>query len=166
VFAIATGIEEHANYAVDFIACCRHIKTHLPGALVTSAASAMSRFRSAATTRVREAIHAVFLYHAIRAGLDMGIVNAGQLAIYDEIPTELRERVEDVVLNRRRWHRTAAGDRRKYAGGGTQAGSRGPRLARTGRRKAARFTRWSRASRPGSSKTPRRHAGRPHAPST
>jgi len=100
VFAIATGIEEHANYAVDFIQCCHHIKTHLPGALISGGISNVS-FSFRGNDRVREAIHAVFLYHAIRAGLDMGIVNAGQLAIYDEIPAELRERVEDVVLNRR-----------------------------------------------------------------
>ena len=117
VFAIATGIEEHANYAVDFIECCRHIKQHLPGALVSGGISNVS-FSFRGNDRVREAIHAVFLYHAIRAGLDMGIVNAGQLAIYDEIPAELRERVEDVVLNRR-----ADGTERlleiaaKYAGG-------------------------------------------------
>ncbi|MCG3170352.1 MAG: Methionine synthase [Pseudomonadales bacterium] len=100
VFAIATGIEEHANYAVDFIACCRHIRDQLPGALVSGGISNVS-FSFRGNDRVREAIHAVFLFHAIRAGLGMGIVNAGQLAIYDEIAPELRERVEDVVLNRR-----------------------------------------------------------------
>jgi len=120
VFAIATGIEEHANYAVDFIACCRHIREHLPGALVSGGISNVS-FSFRGNDRVREAIHAVFLYHAIRSGLGMGIVNAGQLAIYDEIPTELRERVEDVVLNRRtdateRLLETAS----QYAGAGTQ----------------------------------------------
>jgi len=100
VFAIATGIEEHANYAVDFIECCRVIKQELPGTLISGGISNVS-FSFRGNDTVREAIHAVFLYHAIRAGLDMGIVNAGQLAIYDEIPAELRERVEDVVLNRR-----------------------------------------------------------------
>ncbi len=100
VFAIATGIEEHENYAVDFIACCRRIREELPGALVSGGISNVS-FSFRGNEPVREAIHAVFLYHAIRAGLGMGIVNAGQLAIYDEIPSELRERVEDVVLNRR-----------------------------------------------------------------
>ena len=100
VFAIATGIEEHENYAVDFIECCRRIRAELPGAFVSGGISNVS-FSFRGNDQVREAIHAVFLYHAIRAGLGMGIVNAGQLAIYDEIPAELRERVEDVVLNRR-----------------------------------------------------------------
>jgi 5-methyltetrahydrofolate--homocysteine methyltransferase len=100
VFAIATGIEEHANYAVDFIDSCRFIKAHLPHALISGGISNVS-FAFRGNDRVREAIHAVFLYHAIRAGLDMGIVNAGQLAIYDEIPPDLLERVEDAVLNRR-----------------------------------------------------------------
>ncbi|MBP8926354.1 MAG: methionine synthase [Pseudomonadales bacterium] len=100
VFAIATGIEEHVNYALEFIECCSYIKRELPGALVSGGISNVS-FSFRGNDRVREAIHAVFLYHAIRAGLDMGIVNAGQLTILDEIPAELRERVEDVVLNRR-----------------------------------------------------------------
>ena len=100
IFAIATGIEEHNNYAVDFIEGVRHIKTHLPHALTSGGVSNVS-FSFRGNNPVREAIHACFLYHAIRAGLDMGIVNAGQLTIYDEIPAELKERVEDVVLNRR-----------------------------------------------------------------
>ena len=100
IFAIATGIEEHNNYAVDFIECCRWIKQTLPGARVSGGVSNVS-FSFRGNNPVREAIHAVFLYHAIKAGLDMAIVNAGQLAIYDDIDPELRERVEDVVLNRR-----------------------------------------------------------------
>ena len=100
VFAIATGIEEHANYAVDFIEACRWIKSALPGASSSGGVSNVS-FSFRGNDRVREAIHAVFLYHAIEAGLTMGIVNAGQLAIYDEIPAELRDAVEDAVLNRR-----------------------------------------------------------------
>ena len=100
IFAIATGIEEHNNYAVDFIEGIRHIKTHLPHALTSGGVSNVS-FSFRGNNPVREAIHACFLYHAIRAGLDMGIVNAGQLTVYDEIPAELKERVEDVVLNRR-----------------------------------------------------------------
>ncbi|MEM7217487.1 MAG: methionine synthase [Pseudomonadota bacterium] len=100
VFAIATGIEEHANYAVDFIDACRWIRANLPGAGISGGISNVS-FSFRGNNAVREAIHAVFLYHAIRAGLTMGIVNAGQLAIYEDIPTELRDAVEDVVLNRR-----------------------------------------------------------------
>ena len=100
IFAVATGIEEHNSYGVDFIEATREIKQTLPNALVSGGVSNVS-FSFRGNNPVREAIHAVFLYHAISAGLDMGIVNAGQLAIYDELPEELRERVEDVVLNRR-----------------------------------------------------------------
>jgi len=100
VFAIATGIEEHASYGVDFIEATRWIKRNLPGAKVSGGISNVS-FSFRGNNPVREAIHAVFLYHAIEAGLDMGIVNAGALAVYDEVEPELRERIEDVVLNRR-----------------------------------------------------------------
>ncbi len=100
IFAIATGIDEHANYAVDFIEATRWIKAHLPGAKVSGGVSNVS-FSFRGNDPVREAIHTVFLYHAIRAGLDMGIVNAGMIGVYDELPAELRDRVEDVVLNRR-----------------------------------------------------------------
>jgi 5-methyltetrahydrofolate--homocysteine methyltransferase len=100
IFAIATGIDEHANYAVDFINATRWIKANLPGAKVSGGVSNVS-FSFRGNEPVREAIHTVFLYHAIRAGLDMGIVNAGMVGVYDDIPAELRERVEDVVLNRR-----------------------------------------------------------------
>jgi 5-methyltetrahydrofolate--homocysteine methyltransferase len=100
IFAVATGIEEHNNYGLDFIEATREIKQSLPHALVSGGVSNVS-FSFRGNNPVREAIHAVFLYHAIHAGMDMGIVNAGQLAIYDELPQELRERVEDVVLNRR-----------------------------------------------------------------
>ncbi|MEJ2480340.1 MAG: methionine synthase, partial [Acidihalobacter sp.] len=100
IFAIATGIEEHDNYAVDFVEATREIKQRLPHAMVSGGVSNVS-FSFRGNNPVREAIHAVFLYHAIKAGMDMGIVNAGQLAVYEEIPEELRERVEDVVLNRR-----------------------------------------------------------------
>ena len=99
IFAIATGIEEHNRYALDFIDATRAIKQNLPHALVSGGVSNVS-FAFRGNTVVREAIHAVFLYHAIQAGMDMGIVNAGQLAIYDEIPLELRQAVEDVVLDR------------------------------------------------------------------
>ena len=100
IFAIATGIEEHNNYAVDYIEATRRIKAELPGVLVSGGVSNVS-FAFRGNDPVREAIHAVFLYHAIEAGMDMGIVNAGQLPIYTDIPPELLERVEDVVLNRR-----------------------------------------------------------------
>ncbi len=100
VFAVATGIEEHAAYGQDFIEAVRWIKQNLPGALVSGGISNVS-FSFRGNNAVREAIHAVFLFHAIEAGLDMGIVNAGALAVYDEIDAELRERIEDVVLNRR-----------------------------------------------------------------
>ncbi len=99
VFAIATGIEEHNNYAVDFIECCKFIKKNLPGALISGGISNVS-FSFRGNNTVREAIHSVFLYYAIRAGLTMGIVNAGQLTVYDEIPADLKDAVEDVVLNR------------------------------------------------------------------
>src|SRR5690606_34945253 len=100
IFAIATGIEEHSNYAVDFIESCRYIKRELPHALISGGVSNVS-FSFRGNEAVREAIHSVFLYYAIQAGLTMGIVNAGQLTVYDQIPAELKERVEDIVLNRR-----------------------------------------------------------------
>ena len=99
IFAIATGIEEHDNYAVDFIAATRWIKQHLPHAKVSGGVSNVS-FSFRGNDPVREAIHTVFLYHAIKAGLTMGIVNPGQLGVYDELDPTLRELVEDVVLNR------------------------------------------------------------------
>ena len=100
IFAVATGIEEHNNYAVDFIEATRWIKQNLPYAKVSGGISNVS-FSFRGNEPVREAIHTCFLYHAIRAGLDMGIVNAGQLGVYEELDPELRERVEDVLLNRR-----------------------------------------------------------------
>jgi 5-methyltetrahydrofolate--homocysteine methyltransferase len=100
IFAIATGIEEHNNYAVDFIEATRWIKQNLPGAKVSGGVSNVS-FSFRGNDPVREAIHTVFLYHAIQAGMDMGIVNAGMVGVYDELEPDLRERVEDVVLNRR-----------------------------------------------------------------
>ncbi len=100
IFAIATGIEEHNNYAVDFINATRWIKQNLPGAKVSGGVSNVS-FSFRGNDPVREAIHTVFLYHAIKAGMDMGIVNAGMVGVYDDLEPELRERVEDVVLNRR-----------------------------------------------------------------
>jgi 5-methyltetrahydrofolate--homocysteine methyltransferase len=106
IFAIATGIDEHNNYAVDFIEATRWIKANLPGAKVSGGVSNVS-FSFRGNDPVREAIHTVFLYHAIKAGMDMGIVNAGMVGVYDDLEPMLRERVEDVVLNRR----TDAGER-------------------------------------------------------
>ena len=99
IFAVATGIEEHNNYAVDFIEATRRIKQALPHALVSGGVSNVS-FSFRGNNPVREAIHSVFLYHAIKAGMDMGIVNAGQLAVYDDLPAELRDAVEDVIMNK------------------------------------------------------------------
>jgi len=100
ILTVATGIEEHNNYAVNFLDATRWIKQHLPLAKVSGGVSNIS-FSFRGNNRVREAMHAAFLYHAIKAGLDMGIVNAGQLAVYEEIPKDLLELVEDVLLNRR-----------------------------------------------------------------
>jgi 5-methyltetrahydrofolate--homocysteine methyltransferase len=100
IFAVATGIEEHNDYAIAFFEATRRIKERLPFCHVSGGVSNVS-FAFRGNDRVREAMHTVFLYHAIAAGLDMGIVNAGQIAVYEEIPDELRERVEDVILNRR-----------------------------------------------------------------
>jgi len=121
IFAVATGIEEHNDYGRAFIEATRQIKAQLPYALVSGGVSNVS-FSFRGNDPVREAMHAVFLYHAIKAGMDMGIVNAGQLAIYDEIPKELRDACEDVILNRRE----DATDRLlelagKYRGDGTEA---------------------------------------------
>ena len=118
IFAVATGIEEHRSYAADFIEATRLVKRRLPGALVSGGLSNVS-FAFRGNNRVREAMHASFLYHAIQAGLDMAIVNAGQLTVFDDVEPELRERVEDVVLDRH----PDAGERllaiaERYAGGG------------------------------------------------
>jgi len=100
IFAVATGIEEHASYALDYLNAARVLKERFPTSLVSGGVSNVS-FAFRGNNVVREAIHAVFLYHALRAGMDMGIVNAGQLPVYDDIPAELRDRIEDVLLNRR-----------------------------------------------------------------
>ncbi|MFL5078617.1 MAG: methionine synthase, partial [Microvirga sp.] len=100
IFAIATGIEEHNNYGVDFIEAARWIRQNLPGVHISGGVSNLS-FSFRGNEPVREAMHSVFLYHAIKAGMDMGIVNAGQMAVYDDLDSELREACEDVVLNRR-----------------------------------------------------------------
>ena len=104
IFAVATGIEEHNNYAVDFIEAVKDIKDNLPHAMISGGVSNVS-FSFRGNNPVREAIHAVFLYYCIKNGMDMGIVNAAQLAIYDDIPKELKDAVEDVVLNKHaRWN--------------------------------------------------------------
>lgn len=100
IFAIGTGIDEHRNYAVDYIEAVRRIKEQFPNVLVSGGVSNIS-FSFRGNNPIREAIHSVFLFHAIKAGMDMGIVNAGQLTVYQEIPPDLLERIEDVVLNRR-----------------------------------------------------------------
>lgn len=100
IFAVATGIEEHNSYGTDFIESCKFIKENLPGALISGGVSNIS-FSFRGNNLVREAIHSIFLYHAVKNGLSMGIVNAGQLGIYEEIAPELKEAIEDVVLNRR-----------------------------------------------------------------
>ena len=100
IYAVATGIEEHATYGIDFIEAVRWIKENLPHALVSGGVSNIS-FSFRGNNTVREAIHSAFLYHAIRAGMDMGIVNAGQLAVYQDVPKALREGIEDVLFNRR-----------------------------------------------------------------
>jgi len=100
IFPIATGLDEHRNYSVDYINACAWIKANLPGALISGGVSNMS-FSLRGNNPMREAMHSVFLYHAIKSGMTMGIVNAAQLTVYSDIPDNLRERVEDVVLNRR-----------------------------------------------------------------
>ncbi len=131
IFAVATGIEEHDNYAVDFIEATRRIKALCPHARISGGVSNVS-FSFRGNEPVRRAIHSVFLYHAIAAGMDMGIVNAGDLPVYDDIPEELREAVEDVILNRPQRTNVSNTERLvelapKYKGGKSQ--SKGPDLA-------------------------------------
>jgi len=131
IFAVATGIDEHNNYAVDFIEATKAIKQTLPHARISGGVSNVS-FSFRGNEPVRRAIHSVFLYHAIAAGMDMGIVNAGELPVYDEIPEELREAVEDVILNRPQRTNVSNTERLvdlapKYKGGKSEA--KGPDLA-------------------------------------
>ncbi|HET7268745.1 MAG TPA: dihydropteroate synthase, partial [Oleiagrimonas sp.] len=129
IFPIATGIEEHADNAVDFIEAAKELKKRFPLAHISGGVSNVS-FSFRGNNPVREAIHSVFLYHAIAAGMDMGIVNAGQLAIYDELDPELRERVEDVVLNRRDDATERLMDiAGKYKEGGSDNEDKGDKLA-------------------------------------
>ncbi len=121
ILTVATGMEEHNNYAVDFINATRWIKANLPHAKVSGGVSNIS-FSFRGNNRVREAMHSAFLYHAIAAGLDMGIVNAGMLEVYEEIEPKLKELVEDVLLNRRPDCDGAAGGIRRDAQGRGRSG--------------------------------------------
>jgi 5-methyltetrahydrofolate--homocysteine methyltransferase len=143
IFAVATGIEEHNNYAVDFIEATRWIKQNLPHAKVSGGVSNVVSFRG--NDPVREAIHTVFLYHAIQAGMDMGIVNAGQLGVYDASIRAARARGGRDAEPPRRCHRPAARDRRQVQGRRGEEG-REPRVAQPAGRSASRM-RWCTASR-------------------
>ena len=161
IFAVATGIEEHNNYGVDFIEATRRIIETLPHVHISGGVSNLS-FSFRGNEPVREAMHAVFLYHAIHAGMDMGIVNAGQLAVYDSIEPELREACEDVVLNRRpdaTERLLDLAERFKGAGRARRASATSP--GATGRSRSGSSTRWSTASPSSSRPTPRRRAWRP-----
>ena len=161
ILTVATGMEEHNNYAVDFIEATRWIKANLPHAKVSGGVSNIS-FSFRGNNHVREAMHSAFLYHAIEAGMDMGIVNAGMLEVYEEIEPELQELVEDVLLNRRPdaterlvdfGEKLKAAERRR----GRDARRR-PRSGATAPSRSASRTRWSRASTRTSTPTPRRRA--------
>ncbi len=163
IFAIATGIEEHNDYGVDFIEATRWIRQNLPHAHVSGGVSNLS-FSFRGNEPVREAMHSVFLYHAITAGMDMGIVNAGQMAVYDDLDPELREACEDVVLNRRadaseRLLALAAALRRPDARRRRRPISPGA----NGRWRSGCRTRWCTASPISSRSTPRRRGSRRRA---
>ena len=160
MFAVATGIEEHNGYGVAFIEATRQIRETLPHAHISGGVSNLS-FAFRGNEPVREAMHSVFLYHAIQAGMDMGIVNAGQLAVYDEIDPELRELCEDVVLNRRpdateRLLEAAAALQGRRRPAPAKVGR--PRMARLRRSRSGSSTRSSTASPSSSTPTPRRRA--------
>ena len=161
ILAVATGCEEHDLFARNFIEAQRLIKERCPGSLTSGGVSNLS-FAFRGNDVVREAMHAAFLYHAIHAGLDMGIVNAGQLAVYQDIQPELLEHVEDVILARRRDATERLVTLRRHGHGrGDEARAR-PRLAGgAGRRSGSRTTRSSTASSTTSRPTPRRHGSRP-----
>ena len=161
ILTVATGIEEHNNYAVDFIDATRWIKANLPHAKVSGGVSNIS-FSFRGNNHVREAMHSAFLYHAIRAGMDMGIVNAGMLEVYEEIEPELRELVEDVLLNRRPDATERLVDfgeklKAESAGAGDRPRRR-PKSGATAPSRSASRTRSSRASTRTSTPTPRRRA--------
>ena len=159
ILTVATGMEEHNNYAVDFINATRWIKANLPHAKVTGGVSNIS-FSFRGNNKVREAMHSAFLYHAIAAGMDMGIVNAGMLEVYEEIEPELKVLVEDVLLNRRpdaTERLVDYGETLKSAGTMSSA-KRKPKSGATARSKSASRTPWSRASTPTSRSTPKKPA--------
>ncbi len=161
ILTVATGMEEHNNYAVDFIDATRWIKANLPHAKVSGGVSNIS-FSFRGNNKVREAMHSAFLYHAIAAGMDMGIVNAGMLEVYEEIEPELKELVEDVLLNRRPDATERLVEHRREAEGGQRRrgrrARRRPRSGATAPSRSASRTRWSRASTRTSTPTPRRRA--------
>ncbi len=166
VLTVATGIPEHDRYALEFFEAVREIKASLPGVRTSGGVSNVS-FSFRGNNPVREAMHASFLFHARRAGLDMAIVNAGQLAVYDEIPKDLLERVEDVLLARR----PDATDRLVEFAKGVRGSAKGPsparrRLAAAPGRASGSPTRWSTGSRTTSRPTSRRRGRRRRSPST
>ena len=160
IFAVATGIEEHNRYSLDFIEATAAIKQRMPAVHVSGGVSNVS-FSFRGNDPVREAMHSVFLYHAIRAGLTMGIVNAGQLAIYEDIPADLRERCEDVILARRadateRLLEIASSSRAAAASSAPMTSS-----GASCRWSSDCSMRWSRASTSSCSRIPRRRGSRP-----
>ena len=160
IFAVATGIEEHNNYGVDFIEATREIKQRCPDVKISGGVSNLS-FAFRGNEPVRKAMHSVFLYHAIQAGMDMGIVNAGQLEVYDQIPQELRDACEDVILNRNARRAPSGCSSWRPS---TRAPARSPRRrtpnGAAGRSRSGWSMRWSRAWTSSSSPTPRRRACR------
>ena len=164
IFAVATGIEEHNGYGVAFIEGARQIRAELPHCHVSGGVSNLS-FAFRGNERVREAMHSVFLYHAIKAGMDMGIVNAGQIAVYDDLDPELREACEDVVLNRRPDAAERLLTHRAAIPGRAARSTRRPiSPGANGRWRSGCRMRWSTASPTSSSRTPRRRGSPPIAP--
>ena len=159
VLAVATGIAEHNGYAKAFIEALPLIKERCPGARTSGGISNLS-FSFRGNDVVREAMHSAFLFHAVRAGLDMGIVNAGQLAVYQDIPADLLELVEDVLFDRRDGRHRPAGHVRRDGQRLGHPARRRPVLARGAGRGAARRTRWCTASSTSSRPTPRRPGSR------
>ena len=157
ILTVGTGIEEHDRYAVEYIEAVAAIKRACPGAKISGGVSNIS-FSFRGNEPVREAMHAAFLYHAIRAGLDMGIVNAGQLAVYDDIPKDLLERVEDVLLEPPARCDRAARRLRRHGDRAAGRSKSGTPPGATDRSKSASSTRWSTGSSITSSRTPKRPA--------
>ena len=159
ILTVATGMEEHNNYAVDFINATRWIKANLPHAKVSGGVSNIS-FSFRGNNKVREAMHSAFLYHAIAAGMDMGIVNAGMLEVYEEIEPELKVLVEDVLLNRRpdATERLVEHGETLKAASARSSAKRRPKNGATARSRSVFRTRWSRASTPTSRSIPKKPA--------